>query len=90
MQIRSRKQLQKKLALGGSWAPFGRGLGRSGASFGRSWVLLGAVGSFLGLSKSSFFQAWVQDELQEAFWIHLESILGGFGEGLGRVLGGIW
>ena len=25
--------------LGGSWAPFGRGLGRSGPSFGHFWAL---------------------------------------------------
>ena len=29
----------KKMDLGGSWAQFGRGLGRSGASFGRSWAI---------------------------------------------------
>ena len=34
----------QEMDLGRSWAPFGRGLGRSGASFGRSWALLGHFG----------------------------------------------
>ena len=34
----------REMDLGRSWAPFGRGLGRSGASLGRSWALLGRFG----------------------------------------------
>ena len=32
-------EIGPKLGLGGSWAPFGKGLGRSGLSFERSWAL---------------------------------------------------
>ena len=34
----------QEMHLGRAWAPFGKGLGRSGASFGRSWALLGHFG----------------------------------------------
>ena len=36
----------QEMDLGRSWAPFGTGLGRSGASFGRSWALLGHLEAF--------------------------------------------
>ena len=77
------KKTPQPLILGGSWAPFGEGLGRSGASSGRSWALLGR---FLVRSKSSFYTALAQDRLQDASWIDL----GAFGEGFGRVLGASW
>ena len=40
-------KIQKKaqeMDLGRFWPSFGKGLGRSGASFGRSWALLGHFG----------------------------------------------
>ena len=41
------------MALRRSWAPLGRGLGRSGASLGRSWAPLGRV---LGVQDRAFFE----------------------------------
>ena len=48
-----------------------------------------------GRSKSYLFQAWVQNELQEASWVDFGSLLEGFGrvltrfgEELGRILEG--
>ena len=52
------------------------------------WALLGDSWAFFRRSKSSLFKAWVQDGLQEAFWIDFGRVLEGFGEGLGRNLGG--
>ena len=62
------------LHLGGGWDALGRLL----ATFGR---LLNV--KIFARSKSSFFLAWVQDGLQEGFWIDLGSILEGFGKDLG-------
>ena len=80
MQIYNQKQTSAKIGkqsdLGGSWAPFGKGLGRSGASWDHFWV------HFVGRSKSYLFKTMVQDGLQEAFWMAFGSILGGFGEDL--------
>ena len=42
-QEKTRQKIASKLDLGGSWAPFGRGLGRSGGSFAHSWALLGRL-----------------------------------------------
>ena len=49
------------------------------------WALWGVSWSFFGRSKSSFFLAWVQDGLQEAFWVDFGSIWGRFGKDFGRV-----
>ena len=38
---KKRPKIQQKLILGGSWTPFGRGLGWSWASFGCFWPSLG-------------------------------------------------
>ena len=82
------KKNTPEMDLGRSWAPFGKGLGRSGASFGRSWALLGP---FQGRSKSSFCEALVQNGLQERlldrFWVDFAKDLGGFREDLGRFWG---
>ena len=66
--------------LGSIWEGFGTVWGVLGALPGASWP-------FWGRSKSIFFQTWVQDRLQKAFWIHLGSILGRFGEHLAKNLG---
>ena len=62
--------------------------------FGTAWglilALLGASGSFLERSRSTFFKALVQNGLQEAFWIDFGRILDGFGEDFGRIWGGSW
>ena len=66
------------------------GFGAASAVF---WAFLGAFRLFLEHSKSNSSQAWVQDELQKAFWIDLRSILGRFWEGFQRVwegIGRIW
>ena len=78
-----------KMGLGGSWAPFGRGLGRSGPSFGHFWTL---VGRFFCVLNSTFFKhgsAWAQDGLQEASGIDFGSILEGFGKDFGRFWEGL-
>ena len=77
-------KFHQKSDLGGSWALFWEGLGRSWASFGHFWALLGC---FFGVLESTFFKhvpAWAQDGLQEASGIDLGSILGRFWEGLKR------
>ena len=57
-------------------APFGKDLGWSGHLLGASWP-------FFGDLESSFLQAWIQDGLQDVFWIDFGSSL----EGLTMVLG---
>ena len=64
--------------------------GGSGRVLGVSWALLGASGLLFGRSEAIFLKAFIQDRLQEAFWIDFGSILGGFGEGLGGFWGRIW
>ena len=54
-----------------------------GTVLGVFWTLLGASESFFWASRSSFFQAWAQDGLQEAFWIDFGSNLEGIWEDLG-------
>ena len=56
-----------------------------GTLWGVCWPLLGASWPFFARSKSSFFLDWVQDRLQEAFWVDFGSIWGRFGEDFGRV-----
>ena len=85
MQIQSgktkAKKSLKKSILGGSWPPFVRGLGRAGASLGRSWALLGR---FLGLQN----QALLKDSSQMGSKRPSGSILAPFGGDFGRVLEG--
>ena len=77
---------------------FGRVLGciweGFGAVLGLLWVLLTVSWPFFGRSKSTFFQALVQNGLQKGFWMDLGSlwegfgeVLGGFGETFSRILG---
>ena len=56
-----------------------------GTVLGLFWALLGDFCSYFGRSKYSFFQAWLQDGLQKAFWVDFGSIWGRFGEDFGRV-----
>ena len=78
----------EKIDLGVSWAPFGKGLGRSGASFGHFWALFGR---FFGVLNQLFFKhrskmgskkplGWILGR----FW----KVLGRFGEDFGKVLAG--
>ena len=71
--------------LGRSWAPFGRGLGRSGASFAHSWALLGRFGE---VRDRAFIEHWSKIGSKRPSG----SILGGSwrGSGLGEDLGGSW
>ena len=76
---------------------FGKVLGSiwegSGSVCGVSWALLGPSWPIFGRSKASFFKSLIQDRLQEAFWIDVGSILGGFWQGLGGFeegFGRIW
>ena len=58
--------------------PFRKGLGRSGSSFGRFWVL---PGRFWGVPNRSFFQHGCKMGSKRAWG----SILGRFWKGLGRI-----
>jgi len=85
-QARKSPQIAFRRVLGSIWEGFG-------AVWGLFWALLGASGPFFGPSRSSFYKAWVQDGLQEGFWIDFGWLLEGFGrvwgriwEGLGRIL----
>ena len=88
-QEKTGQKIASKLNLGGSWAPFGRGLGQSGASFGHSWALLGHLGrvrdrAFI-TSWSHMGPRWAPRGLLSRFW----SIWDEFGEGLGRIWEGL-
>ncbi len=63
--------------LGGSWASFGRGLGRSGPSFGHFWALWGR---FFGVLNRLFFKHRSKMGSKRPFG----SILGRFSRALGR------
>ena len=45
--------MPSKMDFGGSWAPFGKGLGRSGPSFGHFLKLFGC---FFGVVNQAFFK----------------------------------
>ena len=79
-RVRKKNKLTQKLVLGGSWAPFGRGLGRSWASSGRSWPPLGR---FLDVQSRAFFKHGPKMGSKRPFG----SIFGGVGESFGRFLG---
>ena len=70
------------MVFGGSWAPFGRGLGLSRASLGRFWALLRG---FLGLQNLAFVKHWPKMRSKRPLGSNLE----GFGEGSGRIWGGL-
>ena len=90
MQICNHKQTNPKSArksdLGGSWGSIWEGFGTLRAVMG---PLLGAFWLLVGRSNSYLLKTWVQDGLQEAFWMAFESILGGFGPLL-DTLGRLW
>ena len=73
---------------------FGRGLGGSWASLGRSWAALGrswaSLGRFLGASWVLLGASWLPDAAQEVLQSDFGRVWGGFWEGLGKVLGGVW
>ena len=75
------KKGPQKIHLGGSWASFGKGLGRSWASSGRSWPPLGR---FWDVQSRPFFKHGPKIGSKRPSG----SILGLFGEGFGRILGG--
>ena len=86
-------KIPSKSDLGGSWAPFGRGLAQSWASLGRSWAPLGRV---LGVQDRGFLEHGSKMGSKRP----LGSILnrfgvvgGGFGEDFrncSTLLGGFW
>ena len=77
------QKLLLKFNFGRSWAPFET----LWASLGRS---LAPLGFFFLKSKLSFFEALVQDKLQEAFGIDFGMIWKGFWEGLRRSWENFW
>ena len=74
------------MGLGGSWAPFGKGLGRSGVPFGHFWALWG---HFFGVLNQPFFKHKLKMGSKRPFG----SILGRFGrvlDGFGEDFGRVW
>ena len=70
--------------LGRSWAPFGRGLGQSGPSFGH---LLALFGRFVGALNQPFFKHRSKMGSKRPFGSILNRfsrVLGGFGEDFGK------
>ena len=90
MQIYDQKKTSAKIVqksdLGGSWAPFGKGLGRSGASWGHFWAHFDCL---LDVPNHIFLKQWAKMGSKRLFgWL-----LDRFWEGLGRIwmrLGRIW
>ena len=90
MQIYDQKKTSAKIVqksdLGGSWAPFGKGLGRSGASWGHFWAHFDCL---LDVPNHIFLKQWSKMGSKRPFgWL-----LDRFSEGLGRIwmrLGRIW
>ena len=79
------EKLYQKSDLGRFWAPFGRGLERSGPSFGPFWVLLDR---FFGVLNRAFFQRRSKMGSKRSFGSILGRfwrVLGGVGKGFGRV-----
>ena len=88
MQIYDQKKTSAKIVqksdLGGSWAPFGRGLGRSGASCGHFWAHFDCL---LGVPNHIFLKQWSKMAprgLLDGFWIDFGRVWGGFGCVLGE------
>ena len=85
--------ISKKTSKNRTEIGFGRVLGfiweGFGTVLGLFWALLAASWPFFGRSKSSFFQAWAQDKLQEVFWTDLGSIWEGIWEDFGRIWEGL-
>ena len=87
-QEKTGQKIASKLDLGGSWAPFGRGLGRSGGSFGHSWALPGRFGR---VRVRAFIKHWSKMGSKRPSGSILGGSwkgLGGFWAGFGRFVGG--
>ena len=90
MQIYDQKKTSAKIVqksdLERSWAPFGKGLGRSGASWGHFWAHFDCL---LDVPNHIFLKQWSKMGSKRPFgWL-----LDRFWEGLGRIwmrLGRIW
>ena len=87
---KNNQKLPENFDLGGSWASFGKGLGRSWASSGRSWPPLGR---FLAIQNHAFFKHWPKmgskrpsGSILGRFWEDLGRIWEGFGRNLGGFL----
>ena len=85
-QKKTSAKIVQKSDLGGSWAPFGKGLGRSGASWGHFWAHFDCL---LDVPNHIFLKQWAKMGSKRLFgWL-----LDRFWEGLGRIwmrLGRIW
>ena len=75
-----------KVDSGGSWAPFGRGLGRSGPPLGHFWALFGR---YLGVLNQAFFKHRSKMVSKRHFWMDFGSILRGSGKIFGRFWKGL-
>ena len=77
---KNNQKLPENFDLGGSWASFGKGLGRSWASSGRSWATFVRI---LDVQNLAFFKHGSNMGAKRPFG----SILGGSWKDLGRVWG---
>ena len=91
---KKRPKIAQKSVLGGSWASFGKGLGRSWASSGRSWPPLGR---FLDVQSRAFFKHGPKmgskrpsGSILNRFWEGFGRTLARFGTVLGRIWEDFW
>ena len=85
---KKRPKIQQKSILGGSGAPFGRGLGWSWASFGCFWP---SLGRFLAIQNWASFRHWPKMGSKRAsggIWDPSGDGFGRIWRGFGRVLRG--
>ena len=93
MQILSGKKKATKCLKTWIWEGLGLYLGKVSDGLGRLFGTFGGFFTVFWCSKLIFFQPWVQDGVQEAFWIDFGSILEGSGSVLGtfsKGLAGFW
>ena len=85
MQIYDQKKTSAKIVqksdLGVSWAPFGKGLGRSGASWGHFWAHFDCL---LDVPNHIFLKQWSKMGSKRPFGWLLDRFLGRFGCVLGE------
>ena len=90
----NKPKIHPKIWFGGSWASFGRGLGRSGASLGRSWVTFVRI---LDVQNTAFFKHGSKMGSKRPFgstlggsWEDLEKIWARFGQKSGSIWTFFW
>ena len=86
---KNNQKLPENFDLGGSWASFGKGLGRSWASSGRSWATFVRI---LDVQNLAFFKHGSNMGAKRPFgsilggsWKDLDKVWGWFGVKFGRI-----